>query len=329
MNYLSPSKHPRLNEAVGFLLFALALLLFVSLVSFHPMDPSFNVSRNPLSTAPVYNWAGRFGAGLADLLLMGLGFPAFLLPLFFVIFSWKWFRSRALINPGIKVSGFIILMGTSCALLSLLFQDVFNWFDWSLKAGGLIGEILSGWFLAKFNFVGSLILLSSLFFISLFVATRFSFSALMAWIRERGRFLPIWREKWDHWRKERTYEIDRKELERKQKREEEGHKQEKPVIAQKLVEIKSQSEKPASPKVPAPPPREQDFAAPAAPPRLAKKSLLLNWLPSWQPGCKIFRFPALSFCVPLWLWPKLTKTNCCSGRNCSQKNARSLEYWDR
>ncbi len=295
MNYLSPSKHPRLNEAVGFLLFALALLLLVSLVSFHPMDPSFNVSRNPLSTMPVHNWAGRFGAGLADLLLMGLGFPAFLLPLFFVIFSWKWFRSRTLVNPGIKVSGFIILIGTSCALLSLLFQDVFNWFNWSVKAGGLIGELLSGWFLSKFNFVGSLILLSSLFFISLFVATRFSFSALMAWIRERGRFLSIWREKWDHWRKERTYAIDRKELERKRKREEEGRKQEKPVIAQKLVEIKSQAEKPASPKVPVPPPREQDFAAP---PKISEKIAPVELAPKLATRVLDFSLPSIEFLRP-------------------------------
>jgi S-DNA-T family DNA segregation ATPase FtsK/SpoIIIE len=298
VSYLSPSKHPRLNEAAGFLLFILALLLLISLVSYHPMDPSFNVSRNPLSTAPVYNWAGRFGAGLADLLLMGLGFPAFLLPVFFVICGWKWFRSRALENPGIKVTGFTILVGTSCALLSLLFQDIFNWFNWSLKSGGLVGELASGWFLAKFNFIGSLILLTSIFFISLFVATRFSFTALMAWIRDRGRFLSLWRGKWDRWRKEKTYAIDRKELERKRKREGEGHKEEKPVIAQKLVEIKSQAEKPALPEAPALHPREQDFAAPAAPPKISEKIAPVELASRLATRVLDFSLPRIEFLRP-------------------------------
>lgn len=297
MSYLSPSKHPRLNEAVGFLLFASALLLLVSLVSYHPMDPSFDVSRNPLSTAPVHNWAGRFGAGLADLLLMGLGFPAFLLPIVFVIFGWKWFRSRALVNPSIKVAGFIVLMGTSCALLSLLFQDIFNWFNWALKAGGLVGELVSGWFLSKFNFVGSLILLSSIFFISLFVATRFSFTALMAWIRDRSRFLTCWREKWNHWRKERTYAIDRKELERKLKREEEVPKKEKPMIAQKLVEIKSQVEKPALPEAPVSP-REQDFAAPPAPPKISEKIAPVELAPKLATRVLDFSLPSIESLRP-------------------------------
>ena len=42
MNFLVPTKHPRANEAVGLVLFTLTALLLLSLLSYHPTDPSFN-----------------------------------------------------------------------------------------------------------------------------------------------------------------------------------------------------------------------------------------------------------------------------------------------
>jgi S-DNA-T family DNA segregation ATPase FtsK/SpoIIIE len=50
MNFLVPTKHPRANEAVGLVLFTLTVLLLLSLLSYHPTDPSFNTSRNRLRT---------------------------------------------------------------------------------------------------------------------------------------------------------------------------------------------------------------------------------------------------------------------------------------
>src|SRR5437773_7746557 len=93
MNFLVPTKHPRLNEAVGLILFTLTVLVLLSLVSYHPTDPSFNVSRDSLSDSSVRNFIGTFGSTLADLLLQVLGYPAFLLPVIFSIFGWKWIRS--------------------------------------------------------------------------------------------------------------------------------------------------------------------------------------------------------------------------------------------
>jgi len=48
MKYFSPDFVPtnnrRLNELVGFLLCVSALLLFLALASYSPLDPSFNLS---------------------------------------------------------------------------------------------------------------------------------------------------------------------------------------------------------------------------------------------------------------------------------------------
>ena len=62
---LTPTRNRRLNELVGLLVLASAVLLFLSLVSYHPTDPSFNT----VGSGPVRNWIGPAGAYISDLLL--------------------------------------------------------------------------------------------------------------------------------------------------------------------------------------------------------------------------------------------------------------------
>src|SRR5439155_21488307 len=105
MNFLVPTKHPRLNEAVGLILFTLTVLVLLSLVSSHPTDPSFNVSRNSLSDSSVQNFIASFGSTLAYLLLQVLGYPASLLPIIYSIFGWNWISSRQIENQWDKCLG--------------------------------------------------------------------------------------------------------------------------------------------------------------------------------------------------------------------------------
>ncbi|MCI0418297.1 MAG: DNA translocase FtsK 4TM domain-containing protein, partial [Acidobacteria bacterium] len=144
MNFLVPTKHPRANEAVGLVLFTLTALLLLSLLSYHPTDPSFNTSRNRLHAGTVENLVGEFGSTLADLLLQAFGYPAFMLPVVFAIFGWKWLRSRQIENPGFKAAGLLALFGSACALCGLLFPNFLD-FGWTLKAGGLAGDLLADW----------------------------------------------------------------------------------------------------------------------------------------------------------------------------------------
>jgi S-DNA-T family DNA segregation ATPase FtsK/SpoIIIE len=293
---LTPTNHPRLNEAVGFLLFSLSLLLLISLISYHPMDPSLNVSRNPLSSMPVHNWAGRIGAALADLLLTLLGFPAFAIPVFLGWAGWRWIRSRAIANPGVKLTGFLFLVATGCSLLGLLLQNYINWFNWSLRAGGLTGDLLSGWLRLKLNFMGSLLLLVTLFFVALFVVTRFSFSAAFAWLRGRTSLFQRWREKWEEWQKQKEREQDRRELERKLRHEEFGRKKEKPVIVQSISEIK-ETAPPATRKAA----REQPPARPAeaaAEPGISDKLVQIERAAKVATRVQDFALPSLEFLRP-------------------------------
>ena len=77
----SPTKNRRLNELVGLLLLACALLLLLALASYTPLDPSLDTAGGYLSGRPAHNWVGLLGAGFSDLLLQTEGLSAFLLPL--------------------------------------------------------------------------------------------------------------------------------------------------------------------------------------------------------------------------------------------------------
>src|SRR5215469_12986424 len=69
----------RRAEFEGFLLSILGLLCLLSLISYHPADPSLNTSASSWST--IHNLIGRCGAYLADALLQGLGWTAYAIPL--------------------------------------------------------------------------------------------------------------------------------------------------------------------------------------------------------------------------------------------------------
>src|SRR3954469_14049471 len=69
----TPSKNRRLNELVGFLLFAAAVLLLLALVSYSPLDNSWNTPPTSPEPPPAPNWIAVVGAMTSDLLLQGAG----------------------------------------------------------------------------------------------------------------------------------------------------------------------------------------------------------------------------------------------------------------
>lgn len=245
MSFLAPTAHPRLNEAVGLMLLSLALLLTLSLFSFHPMDPSLNVSRDLAGQDSVHNFIGKFGAILADLLLMYFGYASFLFPLIFAIFGWKWLRSHDIDTPATKIFGLLCLAGSGCLLLALLFPRTVA-VGWSIQAGdlvgtggatnagGVVGGLLAEWLQGRFNWAGACILGFMVFMASLFVSTRFSFGACLAWLGRRLQFLSRWRSQWRNRRRAKEKERQKRRLEARLKRGEER----KAVATQKVSEIK-------------------------------------------------------------------------------------------
>src|SRR5260370_8623445 len=98
MNFISrffvPTGNRRLNELVGFLLCVFALLLFLALASYSPLDPSLNSASVLTGAHAARNWIGVVGALVADLMLQFFGAGAFLLPLFPAWLESRWFLYR-------------------------------------------------------------------------------------------------------------------------------------------------------------------------------------------------------------------------------------------
>src|ERR1043166_6785551 len=106
----TPSKNRRLNELVGFLLFAAAVLLFLALVSYSALDNSWNTAASTPTASPARNWIGVVGAMTSDLLLQGVGVTIFLLPLMIGMLGSRWFKSRPVDSPVAKCIGASALM---------------------------------------------------------------------------------------------------------------------------------------------------------------------------------------------------------------------------
>ena len=138
MNYLGPTSRPRLNEAVAVVFLFAGLFLLISLVSYHPFDPSWNTAT---AAAKPVNLMGRLGATLADFLLQAFGFAAYAIPVLILLLGWNWVRSSPIHTPWAKLAGSVMLVGATCAA----FGFGTNWHPIadSLPAGGVVGGILA------------------------------------------------------------------------------------------------------------------------------------------------------------------------------------------
>jgi S-DNA-T family DNA segregation ATPase FtsK/SpoIIIE len=124
MDYLAkifvPTGNRRLNELIGFLMCISALLLFLALVSYSPLDPSWNSASVLTGSHGARNWIGIVGAYGSDALLQFFGAGAFLLIIFPAALSLRWFRSQKVQSPMAKALGGVWLMMFIPALLALL-----------------------------------------------------------------------------------------------------------------------------------------------------------------------------------------------------------------
>src|SRR5215470_9344897 len=217
MKFLStifePSRNRRLNELVGFLLCVSALLLFLALASYSPLDPSFN-SASVLTTARgARNWIGIIGAVLSDVCLQAFGIGAFLLPVFPAVLGARWFRSRRVQSPLAKSLGAIWLLAFVPAFLALLPGQV-RWMH-VIPMEGLVGRVVGDFLIHYLNLAGAYIVCATVLAVALYLSTAFSFSSLQVWIPTRFAFVFALRDRWRDWREEKAKRRMQKELEKR------------------------------------------------------------------------------------------------------------------
>jgi DNA segregation ATPase FtsK/SpoIIIE, S-DNA-T family len=192
MIFLSPSRHARLNEAVGLLLFLLGLAVLLSLGSYSPADPSWNTAT---AAGHVHNLLGIFGAQWADFFLQVFGISAYLLPLYLWALAWKWVRSSPIESPWIRALGCLALwfcVSAACGLIPAHFL-----INGSVRLSGIVGMVIADYLVAELNFVGAAIATAAAGVLALYLASTFEMSTLMRWLRvpiaRWQAFLARWR----------------------------------------------------------------------------------------------------------------------------------------
>ncbi len=173
MNESSSTRYPRLVEAGGVLFLLFGLLVWLSLVSYHPEDPSLNTAA---AAGRAKNLIGVAGAYASDLMIQIFGLTAYLLPVALLLIAWKWVRGRRVGTPAAKLIGWIVFIIGGCSAFDL--GPRWRLFHGAVSSGGVVGNIAGEILLANFNLTGAVILVCAAMLVALYLATSFELSHL-------------------------------------------------------------------------------------------------------------------------------------------------------
>ena len=183
MRYLGPTSHPRLNEAVAVVFLFAGLFVFFSLVSYQPLDPSWDTASGAVKAS---NLTGRVGAFTADLCLQVFGLAAYAIPVLIILLGWKWVRSSPIDAPTIKTAGSLLLVCSTCVAFGMT-----NWKPIAgvIPAGGLTGTILADYLTESLNLTGATLVTAACWIVSIYLVSTFEMSRLADWFRAPLAFL--------------------------------------------------------------------------------------------------------------------------------------------
>ncbi|HVI10450.1 MAG TPA: DNA translocase FtsK [Candidatus Binatia bacterium] len=221
----SPTGNRRLNELVGFLLCVSALLLFLAVASYSPLDPSLNSASVLTGTHAARNWIGVVGAFVADIALQFFGLTAFLLPVFPAMLGIRWFSSRKIQSPIAKSLGGAWLAMFVPAQLALL-PGRLRW-KGVIPIEGLLGRVVGDFLIHYLNVAGAYIVCATVLAVALYLSTAFSFSSIRLWAPTRFAFATALWNRYQDWREERARKRQQRELEKR--------RVSKPVVKTQLI----------------------------------------------------------------------------------------------
>ncbi len=181
----------RWNEIQAVLLFAVAVLILISLASFDFGDIGIFASR---VNVPIKNFAGLFGAYAAGVLIFVMGMSAYVIPL--LIVSWAVARLYDVTPQKLyfKIFGTFFLILASSAIFSIIGKapapanGADNSFRFSL--GGVVGLVFSDFLIKYLGRVGAIVVIAVLFLLSVLLATEFLLLPFLAGIFRNLKGLP-------------------------------------------------------------------------------------------------------------------------------------------
>ncbi len=173
--------HRGLREGALILVGMLALIMLLSLASYHPGDPGWSHSS---VNEQVNNMVGRVGAWFSDVFLYLFGRMAYLFPFLVAYGAWMIYREEGDEIEGSQAAhltlrgvGFVLTMMTGSALAYLHFHVPEGTLP--LNSGGILGDVVGGGLANAFNFLGATLFLLALFLTGVTLFTGLSWLWLM------------------------------------------------------------------------------------------------------------------------------------------------------
>lgn len=174
----------RLQEGGIILLSALALFLFVALITYHSNDPGW--SKTTVEKT-ISNAAGKTGAFFSDLFFYLFGYIAYMFPAMIAYGGFCLFENRYEVGQFhrllwiVRTSGFVLAILTGTGLASLHFHDWDNLLP--SGAGGILGNVVAKYFVPASGTPGSTLLLLAGFLAGITLTTGLSWFGVVDRIR--------------------------------------------------------------------------------------------------------------------------------------------------
>jgi S-DNA-T family DNA segregation ATPase FtsK/SpoIIIE len=176
----SPTSSHLLQDLLGLVFLFLAIFTVLSLVSYSSSDPSFFTSARQ-NTAR--NLAGIMGSQWSSILWAGLGAAAFLQALVFLLAGVALFRRISRNTWLLASTNYLLLVVSSAAFFGLLRKPL-TVGGTHFPMGGLVGELLGGFFRSYLNTAGAALLCGFLLLFAISLSTKISVRdlALHTWL---------------------------------------------------------------------------------------------------------------------------------------------------
>lgn len=180
--------------AVFFL--GLGIFFYLSLFSYHSLDPSF-LSHN--TGRVIHNWGGIFGAYLSDSLIFLFGLASYCIGVFFIFISLLFFKGTISSLRTHQIPVYFLFIIFLSVLFQLLVQKV-RLGEASIEAGGLLGSLLASGGEEYLGRPGTYLLVLVGAILTFIWATRFSlremgdffFTRSAAFIKTTGQLIQIY-----------------------------------------------------------------------------------------------------------------------------------------
>jgi S-DNA-T family DNA segregation ATPase FtsK/SpoIIIE len=238
MKYLGPTQYPRLNEAVAILCLIAGLFIFFGLVSYNPLDPSWNTASE---VKPV-NLTGRVGAFFADFFLQTLGLGAYAVPMLILLLGWMWIRSAPIEAQWAKVLGAGMFLAANCTALG--FASGWSPISGGIPAGGLLGLVLAEYLVSTMNMMGAVLFTAGCWIAAVYLVSSFEMSRLPGWFRIPLNMFSAIAARFRAWRESRVIAARERAARRALKRSQQEEAEEPVAEAPRARQFREQPDSP-------------------------------------------------------------------------------------